>query len=307
MYDYTRYVKYGGWTGDMTDSELRNYNSAMVYHGLEKSLSYKKRNQNSGWRNAFQILELLRIAKVSDSMGFHDQKSKSVLEVFLNLPENINDARSKEIQIELDKLNINEEETDNNVGAFEYKISEYQKGILNNPEEFFYSRYSLREFKDEIVLDTEIERAVMLAMKTPSVCNRQAWGIYHTSDKAVKDIVLKYQLGNKPFGENIPNLIIVTTDLKAFFSPEEHYQHWIDGGLLSMSLMYTLHSLGIASCALNWSAKPKNDLALRKELNIKDNQTIMMVLAIGYPDAQNKVCASPRRPIEEVYYTLEKR
>jgi nitroreductase len=31
-----------------------------------------------------------------------------------------------------------------------------------------------------------------------------------------------------------------------------------------------------------------------------------MVLAIGYPDEENKVCASPRRPLEEVLYTLEK-
>lgn len=306
-YDFIRYIKYGAWRGDMTDAELRNYNSAMVYHGLEKSLSYKVRNQNSGWRNASQILDLLKIAHKNENIGFHDKKAKKVLETFLNLPENLNDERTDKIKNELSTLNFYEFNSDQNYGAFEYSLTDYKKGILENPEVFFFSRYSLREFKDDIVKKEDIQRAVELAMKTPSVCNRQAWGIYHTSDKEVKDIVLTYQHGNKPFGEQIPNLMVITTDLKAFFSADEHYQHWIDGGLLSMSLMYAFHSLGIATCALNWSAKPKNDLALRKYLNIKPNHTIIMVIAIGYPDEQNKVCASPRRPIDEIFFTLEKR
>lgn len=308
IYDFTRYVKYSGWKANMNDEEVRNYNTAMVYHGLEKSLSYKKRNQNSGWRNAFQIIELLKIAEKNNNIGFHDKKAKKVLELFLNLPENINDERTIKITQELMKFDFDYEKNPiNDCGAFNHKDLDYRKGILVNPEEFFFSRYSLREFKNKTVSIDEINRAVKLAMKTPSVCNRQAWGIYHSSNKKIKEIVMKYQQGNKPFGEHIPNVMIVTTDLKAFFSPDEHYQHWIDGGLLSMSLMYALHSLGIASCALNWSAKPKNDKALRELLNIKPNHTIIMVLAIGYPNENNKVCASPRRPKEEIYFELERK
>jgi nitroreductase len=305
MYDYKRYLKYSGYKSDFNDDELRNYNSVMVYHGLEKSLSYKERNPNSGWRNAYQLLDLLKYAEKNNSFGYHDIASLQVLEKFINLPENKNDKRMKEIKNILNKYSKYISNSNENHGVFEYSYEDYRKGILKNPEDFFYSRYSLREFKDEIVKDEDIQRAVRLAMKTPSVCNRQGWGIYHTSKQDIKNIVLKYQKGNKPFGEKIPNLMIVTADLKAFFSPEEHYQYWIDGGLLSMSLIYAFHSIGVATCALNWSAKPKNDLELRKKLNIKDNHTIIMVLAVGYPDENNIVCASTRRPIEEVYQELE--
>jgi nitroreductase len=305
MYDYKRYLKYSGYKSDFNDDELRNYNSVMVYHGLEKSLSYKERNPNSGWRNAYQLLDLLKYAEKNNSFGYHDIASLQVLEKFINLPENKNDKRMKEIKNILNKYSKYISNSNENHGVFEYSYEDYRKGILKNPEDFFYSRYSLREFKDEIVKDEDIQRAVRLAMKTPSVCNRQGWGIYHTSKQDIKNIVLKYQEGNKPFGEKIPNLMIVTADLKAFFSPEEHYQYWIDGGLLSMSLIYAFHSIGVATCALNWSAKPKNDLELRKKLNIKDNHTIIMVLAVGYPDENNIVCASTRRPIEEVYQELE--
>jgi nitroreductase len=74
-----------------------------------------------------------------------------------------------------------------------------------------------------------------------------------------------------------------------------------------MSIIYALHSLGIASCCLNWSQLPKNDLRFRHSLEIKNNHTVIMMLAIGYPDENNNVCVSARRPFNEVFTKLEKK
>jgi nitroreductase len=302
IYDIERYIKYGGWKGNMLDIEQREYNSVMAYHGLEKSLSYKKRNPNSGWSNAYRVLGFLKIAYKTQNIGYHDKASKQTLEKFINLPENINDERSIEIKSKLKDFNFI---SDKIHGTMDYSIEDYKKGILKNPESFFFSRFSLREFKDKIVSEEEIKRAIKLSMKTPSVCNRQPWHIYHTSCKTVISKALEFQHGNKPFGKFIPNLMIVTIDLKAFFGGNEHYQHWIDGGIISMSLMYALHSLGIASCALNWSQSRKDDKSFRDIIDIKSNQTIIMMLAVGYPNINNKVCCSARRPIEEVFSILQ--
>jgi nitroreductase len=303
-YDFYRMLSFGGWKEDMHDAEQRNYYSVMVYHALEKSLSYKKRNKTSGWKNALKLLELLQVANNDQTIGYHDKASKKVLEEFIGLPENRNDDRALKINEELENIAFT---SSFGHGVKQYSSSDYHKGVLSDPESFFCSRYSLREFKDQVVDEALIMRAIKLSMKTPSVCNRQAWHIYHTSDDEVKKAVLNYQNGNKPFGERIPNLFIVTTDLKGFFSSEEHYQHWIDGGLLSMSLMYALHSLGIASCPLNWSQSPKTDKALRKIVNIKPNHTVIMFMAVGYPDENNKVCISARRPVDEIFTTLTSR
>ncbi len=301
-YDFKRLTLYSGWREDMKDPEQRNYYSVMIYHALEKSLSYKDRNKNSGWTNAYKILGLLKLAQKYGNIGYHDKASKQVLEHFIDLPENINDNRSEQIRNDLNSINFNSEDQH---GIQEYSFQDYKRGVLDDPESFFLSRYSLREFKDEIIDEQAIMRAINLTMKTPSVCNRQGWHIYHTSNNDVKKTVLKFQNGNKPFGEHIPNLFVITADLKAFFASEEHYQHWIDGGLLSMSLMYALHSIGIASCPLNWSQSPKSDKKLREIVNIKPTHTIIMLLAAGYPDEQNKICVSARRPIDEVYSKLE--
>ncbi|MCI5137819.1 MAG: hypothetical protein D3922_05260, partial [Candidatus Electrothrix sp. AR1] len=98
--------------------------------------------------------------------------------------------------------------------------------------------------------------------------------------------------------------IVVTIDLKAFFGGNEHYQHWIEGGLFSMSMMYAFHSLGVATCALNWSQFPEKDKALRKIVNIQPYHTIILMLAVGYPNQLNKVCCSARKSVDDIHSTL---
>lgn len=304
LYDFNRFALYGGWREDLEEIETRNYNLAMAYHGLEKSLSYKVRNPGSGWGNAERVFLRLQVAKTTGEFGYHDRAAKQVLFKFLNLPENVNTNRAKEMLTHIETIDVYSDEEH---GAIQRSFNATTMGKLADPEAFFLSRFSLREYKENGVVDEDIvQRAVTLAMKTPSVCNRQEWHVYHTANREIMDTALRYQNGNRPFGKKIPNLFIVTTDLKAFFGGSEHYQHWIDGGLFSMSLMYALHSLGIASCPLNWSQTPKADRAIRKVLEIRNNHTITMMIAFGYPDSVNKVCSSTRRPISEVLTDLKK-
>jgi nitroreductase len=293
---------YGGWRENLRDPEVRNYNSMMAYHGLEKSLSYKKRNPNSGWSNAERVFYRLKVASTIEDQGYHDKAAKQVLTKFLNLPENIGKQRAQEMLKELSAMEFDSQDTH---GAIPLTQEYYSQGVMEDPEAFFFSRYSLREFKAGVVPEELIQRAVRLAMKTPSVCNRHAWHVYHSSDPEKIRTALRYQNGNRPFGEKVPNLLIVTTDLKAFFSGWEHYQHWIDGGLFSMSLMYAFHALGLASCPLNWSQTPGADRAFRKAVKIRPNHTVIMMMAVGHPDKDNIVCSSSRRPLDEIYNQIE--
>ncbi|UBM26570.1 nitroreductase family protein [Pseudomonas sp. p1(2021b)] len=302
LYDFIRFFKYGGWPGKLSDKAQRDYGLIMRYHGLEKSLSYKERNPSAGWRNAFDTLSFIEAAHLHGEIGPVDVAAVKVLEKFISLPGNEKDIRSKNIKERLKVINA---EVGEDHGAIDYSHLDFLRGMLQSPEDFFFSRYSLREFKDKAVSKSVIERAVSLAMKTPSVCNRQAWAVYNASEKMVRDVVLSHQNGNKPFGDKVPNVLVVAADLRAFFTGREHYQHWIDGGLFSMSLMYAFHSLGLATCPLNWSQTPAMDKSLRSKLCIKDSHTIIMVIAVGYPDEHNKVCVSARRSLSEVVFDLK--
>ena len=298
-YDFTRFYRYSAWRSNMMDNEQRNYHVAKIYHALEKSMSFKERKDDAGWAAAHELLNVLRDAKKASKIGFHDKKALIILSKFAELDNSNNN--SELIRNEL----LNFDFMPNEVYKTKiHKLEDFTMGVIDQPERFFFSRFSLREFKDEIVPENVIKRAVSLALKTPSVCNRQAWHIYHTFNHDVKISALKYQTGSKSFGEKIPNLMIITADLKAFMSGKEHYQYWIDGGMFAMSIVYALHSLGVASCCLNWSQSPANDKRVRSLIDIKPNQTIVMMIAVGWPDELNNVCVSERRPLDEVYSTL---
>nr|WP_236783470.1 nitroreductase family protein [Aliivibrio fischeri] len=177
-------------------------------------------------------------------------------------------------------------------------------GLLSNPDKFFLSRYSLREYSEKKVSDSIILKSLELAQKSPSSCNMQAWHTYLLQDREKIKLALDIQSGNKGFGHKVNGLLIFTCDQLPFISSSERYQHWIDGSLHAMSVVYALHSLGVASCCLNWSEDGKRDRLLRSKLNIKDNHSIIMMLSFGYPEKINKVCVSPRRPLKESYTIL---
>jgi nitroreductase len=303
LYDFLRFYLYSAWRANMQDSIVRNYNAVKIYHALEKSMSFQQRKRGSGWSAAQLLLLLLKKAKLSNKWGFHDKKAISILSDFIKV-ENEN-PQAKIVEEELRKLEL--ESTHSNESTREHSLENFRQGILENPEKFFWSRHSLREFRCECVPENLIHKAISLASKTPSVCNRQPWHVYYTSEKEVIQDALKYQNGNRGFGDKVPHLLIITSDLRAFMSSAERYQHWIDGGMFAMSMVYAFHSLGIASCCLNWSQFPGTDNAFHKNFEIEPHHAIIMMVAFGWPNQANKVCESARRPIDSFYTILKKK
>lgn len=165
---------------------------------------------------------------------------------------------------------------------------------------FFQSRYSIRQFSSEPVETALIKQAVEMAQKTPSVCNREAGRVYVVGDHEKAKSLLRYQNGNRGFGDHANKLLVITARLDCFLTVEERYQHWIDGGLFAMSLIYALHSLGLGSCCLNWSVAPATDRAFKEAAGIADDQSIIMLLAVGHLPERLRVARSERRPLDEV-------
>lgn len=305
VYDLKRYFMFAGWRSDFSSQEERNYYMVRVYHALEKSMSFRRRRPGSGWKHAELLIDALENAK-NYRHGIHDVLAFQVLEKFHDIEKVHTPEKSKNLKMRLDEIEscYNTVDYQEKPGVIEFSCANFEQGMLGNPESFFLSRHSLREFSGELVKDSEVKRAVKLAMKSPSVCNRQAWHVYHLQGEIIQN-ALAFQNGNRGFGENIQDLLIIATDLPAFCSPKERYQHWIDGGMFAMSMVWALHSLGIASCCLNWSQSGRVDMQLRDALPIQPNHTVIMMVAIGYPSEHSQVCSSVRRPVSEVLTKLD--
>lgn len=167
---------------------------------------------------------------------------------------------------------------------------------------FAASRVSCREFDpSKAVEDGTLTRAVQIALRAPSVCNRQAWRVHAYCQRDKIDQLLEYQNGNTGFGDRIPCLLVITVDLECFEGTIERYQAWIEGGMFGMMMLLALHSLRIGAIPLNWDVMPSQDRGLRAVGEIPDSETIIMLMGAGHPSEHMLVPVSQRRSVDEIF------
>lgn len=302
-YDFYRFSRFGGWRTDLSSQAERNYYAVKIYHSLEKSMSFLDNNPDSGWANAELIVNVIQKAIEYGNIGYHDTHAYYVLKEFVELNSlRSNNPLSKIVKKRFEALNFPiDTDLRLNNGVINLSAKDISKGKIEKPNEFFYTRYSIREFSLERLDKSVVDRAIDLALKTPSACNRQPWHVYHLTEKSDIEKALSLQTGNRGFSQTIQDLLIICTDLRAFNPGSERYQHWIDGGMFAMSVVYALHSLGAASCCLNWSHQGRTDRKLRELIPcISDPHTVIMMLAVGNVRENNQLCVSPRRALKEV-------
>lgn len=297
FYDCARYLKHS-CTFSFSTPEGRDYQIVKIYHRLEKSLSFRHAKDDSGWGAANELYNFIKDRDFDkEKPSFHESAGLKVLNDFISSKHEI----PKNSQGLLEFIRKNSTHS-SEVGGVEVVDAGYlTSGTLDDPESFFQSRHSVRDFSSDEVDPAVIKRALSIAMKTPSVCSRQAWHVYHLDERSNIDTALSFQNGNKGFGHEIPCLLLVTVDLRAFDNLQERYQGWIDGGMFSMSLILALHSLGYSSCCLNWSKGVVDDINIRKKMSISANHNLVMMIAVGKPKSLIKVCASARRPLDQIY------
>lgn len=299
-YDFSRYVRYGGWRGH-ADHRRRDYKAVKTYHQLEKSLSFRERRAGSGWEAADNLLRLLgRGEPAPAGLGYHETVGLKVLRDFAASADGGGETARR---VEAFLQQVRQESVEG--GVIELDVDELLAGRLDDPEQFFFSRHSVRDFRPAAVPRELLQRAIRLAMRTPSVCNRQAWHVYQMDSRASIDRALALQNGNRGFGHEVPCLLIITADLRAFDTHGERFQHWVDGGMFAMSLALALHSLGLAACFLNWSRGARDDRRLRQVVALDDAHTVITMMAVGYASKKLKVCYSARRPVDSILTFLD--
>lgn len=285
VYDFYRFSRYSGMF--KRDRIQRDFRLIKIYHTLEKSLSFRKQKKGA----AKSVVNLLRmyLGLNIKAKSFNEKVATDVLFEF-----NTNEIAS-----------IEKENRASLGGAIPYSDELMKNGLLDSPEDFFYSRYSIREFDGNRVESAKIIRALELASKTPSSCNRQPWFTYYLDDKALIGKVLGIQGGANGFGETISTLVVISVDQRAYDTAVERYQGWIDGGMYGMSFIYACHSLGLGTCCLNWAKNISDERSLRRLVPIKKEHSVLMMVGIGIPFSEFKVCLSKRTPVSDKYKYIQ--
>jgi len=299
-YDYKRFLT---WSSASKEAYSKTQLKALItmdYHRIEKGLALKQPKIGFG-RDGIE--RLLKYSQIYLREHGDDEVIHIAIHVLLeyyhyNLDQGF---KNEELYKSLLALKDATAHSELRVGG---TLTVTKQSILEagqiNLEAFFKSRYSIRHFVHEDVDISLIEKAIEMAQKTPSVCNRQTSKVYVFSKDEDKQKVLSFQNGNRGFGDQSSKVLIVVSELENFTSIGERNQAWIDGGMYAMSLVYALHSLGLGTCCLNWSVEAYVDKALKKATAIKDSESVIMMIAVGHLPDELKVAQSPRKQVHEV-------
>lgn len=303
-YDSSRFLWFSIMGG--APRNIIQYNALITrdYHKLEKSLAFVNFKPFSGKDTIRKLLANIQLFIPQYGLTIPTKNALHTIQQYIDLhrERGHEDPYIDTIEQKLQGLNIDFNQKNWTIGGIEtFKSDELIKKASIRAEDFFYSRYSIRDFSDTKVDHKKIQQAFHLARKTPSVCNRQGWKGYLIEDINLLKEILLIQGGSRGFDHSIHQLIVVAGDLNHFNGSNERNQIYADGGMFAMTLLYAFHSLGIAACTLNWSASFQKDLKLRKKLQaLKGHETVIMMIAIGnYPD-QITVCQSPRKEVSEI-------
>lgn len=160
-----------------------------------------------------------------------------------------------------------------------------------------YSRHSVRYFKDELPDRGTIEEALVLASRTPSACNRQAWHTHvYTGGDCHK--LLRMQGGCNGFCDDIHCAVVVTSDMKGFLG-HEPFQCYIDGGLYAQNLINALHYVGLGGIPLSCGFMSDSLSRMQKEFAIPANEVMIVIIGVGVLNEQTKIAVSARRPLTD--------
>ena len=161
------------------------------------------------------------------------------------------------------------------------------------------SRHSIREYSDQSVTLDELMPALQMAMRTPSVCNRQPVRVHIVTDPAQIKQALKVQGGFNGYPMP-PMLLLITADCRDFLNLMERNEGFTDAGLFAMSLLYALEAEGLAACPLNTMFNRSMEDATRKILGIPDYENLALYIAVGHFPETVKTCVSERHEVADI-------
>ena len=294
------------------ESSLQHADSRMLVeaHSVEKGLGLRNVQPGHSGKIVNHLLDTL-LEMSSDSAktrAFPFRETLRIVIAYMDFQEGFDTgsfAQYGELRKKYDRLcdllgetYVKELRDDLQGGAVLLSGKELSGGAAFDFESFISSRHSIRTFRGEPVDDAVIRRAVEIANRSPSACNRQPSSVYFCNVPEKVAQIDRLITGSDGFKGEVPNYLILTTD-RAYFSFVEQYQWYINGGIYLAYLSLALHSLGVGHCIMQWKAFYRTEGALKKLLGISSSEAIIAVIGCGWYAEEVRCIRAQRKSADD--------
>lgn len=302
--EYASFVKSHARSNQSKISQKKLTDILMLTHALEKGFSLPNMRKSFGFDKALSLAYLIKDFITKYDYSYDLNVPICILKYYLNYHDNnsIEDNRLKEIHSLYSQISImagNRVDTNQTAGAIEKSKEEMITIAHADFETLAENRFSVRTFDSTPVPYDIITKALKIASKSPSACNRQSYRV-HIFEGNNKNCIMSLQGGGKSFMDNVDKVILINADLNKYYSREIHLGY-VDASLFAMSLIYALTYLGIGTIPLTLGIGRDKLSKLKRDFNIPSNEMPVILIAIGNYADSFKVAISHRNPVE--YFT----
>ncbi|ATA24703.1 hypothetical protein BIY26_23250 [Brenneria goodwinii] len=295
--DYKDYVNYSFYSNKnrVNDVEYLEGIITRLYHGVEKGLSVSNFKKEFGLKNIDWLQNILLDAKHRGFHSVHVDSAITTLKKYYSAHDDSgSDAFNKSKEFFFRSINI-----DSNIdGGVKYLNTRDDLSSLGY-KDFFSSRQSVREFKNEPIDEETIINAIDIAKYCPSACNRQAIKVFYSLDSKKNAEILSHQNGSRAFRDNVPGLLIICSDIRYQEGAEERHLGFVEGGIWILSLINALHCMNLGACVLNWCVRARKNKDFIHLFKIPPYYEICAMIAVGKPIPAQKTPCSVRRKSED--------
>lgn len=158
-------------------------------------------------------------------------------------------------------------------------------------------RRSIRNYKSDVVEKEKIDLVLEAGRLAPSARNRQKWKFYVVQNEETRVKLREVCRNQKQITEAPVSLIICAVDeyiMGCGISADV-----VDCSIALSFMMLQAEEIGLGTCWLG----AFDQAGVKSLLNIPENETIVAVTPLGYPD--EKPAPRPRKELEEVVVYLD--
>lgn len=270
----------------LKSGQSEEFEIMMLAHRLEKGLVNRTPKPQWGEQKAERLGLLLNRNK----QAFSYQTGLAVLHQYLeNKRKNPTEqpwAESFLQKYELDTPIVNG-------GTIKLAKDEICNLDVAEVEKLFLTRHSTREFADTPIDKDALEKAIALAMRCPSACNRQPYRIYYMDAQ---------QRFENTGSQDKSTASLYITGIISAFEMSEALDWIVSPSIFSAYLTLTLHTFGIGSCIY------RKELVCPSEYNVKvkqacgfsDNEQLILELRIGNYADETVAAYSNRLNVKQI-------
>ncbi|MBN2410171.1 nitroreductase family protein [candidate division KSB1 bacterium] len=302
LYDFFVYAgKSGTFRTARTQKTLQAY-IIRLYHGIEVGLSYPDPKPGFGIKTVKRLLKALEKCEKKFGIDYYAKIALNVLYKYVEFNKQLG-LEFLELNDRLKRLEskVPESLKDDKRGGYEtLDRKDIFDPVKTDFESVIRTRHSFRQYTSEKVETELLEKAVKLAMRSPSACNRQQARVFVLENKKVRERVLRIQNNQRGWRDQPDRILLVTSSVEYYRQSRERYAAYIDGGLFAMTLVWALHSLGIGTCCLNLNLDKQGIKKLKKAAGLSQSDVPIMLITAGKLPEKNNIAVSTRRDVNEV-------